>query len=676
VNFVPFVLNAIFFIRILAGGGLSLQSFTIKSVVNIFIDILTTLSQLFINLIQTIGSGITWIFFTLLRLCNEESYKTGNTITFTSAQQMSTDILEATYFKLQGVNHVKPEQAWLEKDTALRTFQARIAQKIKKATCIQQLKEVVEEIRTAAVLDKYKVYLALNNLYHNDLLVNQLLSKIEIILAQGPISNAYYIPPSRFEQQGNQLLRTILELWGDIVAVIVQFELSYQVDGHTKPLPHEWSVADFKTYTAQNGKFITANEALKEFYKVLGLVYLDPNKENRAYKMLHIAGIILRAQADNTSTWHNLRNRKARREFVYKALVRGSVVLLWGSGVALTGLSLSSNIVAPGLGLAAAATIIVLLGALRGVAFAASDDFLTTNTAQYKRSIQVANNLTRNVYCNLSVEASEKVALLLRQQNNLLYENIEAVINPYFSGSNKLDLEVTLSSTQRFNRIMDNCIPNANTNIDKITSLIEKIKAMTTDLISLTDKHLASQSLFEVVALIYAANIKAIDKLGLILQISHLFKARALKLAIKLSTERSFIRKRNYFIPDLVSSELSAISSLFSMVDFGVSSAMVLSAEAATVSFLGDMLATLSVALTSSEPFAPGNTSSYQKCMKFLKIAAWYFLAQAKEEHFEYKPMQLEKYEAKVKILLKTHTGRFGTRFGNTATYKAFCQHT
>jgi hypothetical protein len=575
-------------------------------------------------------------------------------------------------------------------------LQAHIHKVINSAKSIEELQQDLLIFSELTSDNKKTIYFALNSVYEGEILFNSVLNKIEQLtdieaakdkkqnlLTTKPLidgSNASELAQSK----GESLLNSLLRLWGEIVKEEVEFEITHGAYPQLRNSSiTQWSMSDFEQYIAFTSNFNTANDALKHLYKILGIIQLDVSLERRAAKMAYLSSIIHRAKFDNTSRWVALRKRSEKELLIMTTLLRLSLCAISGG--------ISIALLSTGVGAAIVIPVLLFISALRGVLGSLINNLELKNTKQYKNAMSMLSQ----AYANLDDSEKQQVYAMLRQQKNTTYEKIEELIQFKPSAGQEAKLAKSQTLQHKFEAIMldyrrereqenptnflkatvatDARTPAVTeefnlpvtSNSPEAMKLIQEIQLLLLDSGGIIDKYMASQSLFKIVAVVYKAELAIEDKLNILLQLTYLFKERAINFGVKLSEERDYIRKQNYFINDILIGLVSTIPSILGISDLGIP-VLCQGIAAPTIGVSLNLYTNLSTATPKKN-----NTASYQKCMKFLKYSLIYFLTELKSSELDHK--LIKNYEQEVMKILKNHTGRsIFTRVGDTASYKEY----
>ncbi|MFN7094646.1 MAG: hypothetical protein ACK4M7_04705, partial [Burkholderiales bacterium] len=473
-------------------------------------------------------------------------------------------------------------------------LQAHIHKVINSAKSIEELQQDLLIFSELTSDNKQTIYFALNSVYEGEILFNTVLNKIELLTdieaakdkKQNQLATKLLIDGSNASElaqsKGETLLNSLLRLWGEVVKEEVEFEITHGAYPQLRNSSiTQWSMSDFEQYIAFTSNFNTANEALKHLYKILGIIQLDVSLERRAAKMAYLSGIIHRAKFDNTSRWAALRKRSEKELLIMTTLLRLSLCAISGG--------ISIALLSTGVGAAIVIPVLLFISALRGVLSSLINNLELTNTKQYKNAMSMLSQ----AYANLDDSEKQQVYAMLRQQKNTTYEKIEELIQFKPSAGQEAKLAKSQTLQHKFEAIMQNYSQEReqiedSTNLLKATvaidtstpavtekfkqpvtsnspeamKLIQEIQLLLLDSEGIIDKYTASQSLFKIVAVIYKAELAIEDKLNILLQLTYLFKERAINFGVKLSEERDYIRKQNYFINDILIGLVSTIPNI------------------------------------------------------------------------------------------------------------------
>jgi hypothetical protein len=637
-----------------------------------------------------------WAAFSTLWPLREHYMNWRNTTTSSSALQMVKDIRQSKYIKdikKKQAQNPKPErpnselEATVEKSLdnfkcwekepiaiseytkigSIRELQNKIMEEVEEAESIDALEALAifsykSEDQSKLTRDEYLAYyMALNQSHNGDILLNKVLQKAEILISKSG--------NGQNEEKYFKLISSVMQLWGSAVATVVKLETAAPEAIQTKP--EDCSVEEFKKYVVLPNDCASADDALRHLFKCLGLIHTDPDKSRIPAKLEYLAGIIHRASIDSSSKWQVLRKRSKNKILMLKLLVRAVGAIQW----AAASTAIISLGVKPYIGL----PVLVFSAALRGLFYAAADNFTYTNTKQYKDANQFLNT-------EASIRDPKQIKEKWAEQKVLIHKKLDEILtkaNPHKEFENNLMPEDKLVEfyIERLNNYLQPKILAAQT--DKLSEQQEPTKGETTtlpaceakDLPQLiivvneilaavsdaTDKYLASQSLLRIVTIITQSRLHTRDKLAILFQITHLFETRALNISVELSQNRSFFTKRKYFIPDVIGCILFGSGNYVGIPDFGIDYLAQVAAAAS-----GDLVATLYLTYW-ADPSETANTTSYQKGMKFLKAANYFLLKKLREEG-----KASPEFEKEVERILKTHTGSLLTRWGKTASEKKY----
>ncbi|MFN7094489.1 MAG: hypothetical protein ACK4M7_03910, partial [Burkholderiales bacterium] len=384
-----------------------------------------------------------WAGFSALWPLREHFMNWGGTTTSDSALQMVNDIRKSIYIQQKRAKNTKPETSNSTPETtvekrekepiannlseyikigSVQELQNKIMKEVGKAKSIDALKDLAifrykSEDQSKLTPEEYLAYyMALNQSHNGDILLNKVLQKAEILISKSG--------NGQNEEEYFKLISSVMQLWGSAVATVIKLESTAPEAIQTKP--EDCSVEEFKKYVVLPNDCASADDALRHLFKCLGLIHTDPDKSRIPAKLDYLAGIIHRASIDSSSKWQVLRKRSKNKILMLKLLVRAVGAIQWAAAsTAILTLGVKPYIGLP---------VLVFSAALRGLFYAAADNFTYTNTKQYKDANQSLNT-------EASIRDPKETKKRWAEQKVLIHENLDKILaqtNPYKVFENNL----------------------------------------------------------------------------------------------------------------------------------------------------------------------------------------------------------------------------------------------
>ncbi|MFN7094203.1 MAG: hypothetical protein ACK4M7_02460, partial [Burkholderiales bacterium] len=245
----------------------------------------------------------------------------------------------------------------------------------------------------------------------------------------------------------------------------------------------------------------------------------------------------------------------------------------------------------------------------------------------------------------------------------------EAIVNGPYKATDKLLLKTLNDHYDQNMNYYQQCLENKTKNVRisrldtgrEIKALVKIIENIVETVSNTTDKYLASQSLFRILSIIKLSNLAAKLKLAILTSIATSFNERTLPIAASLSLENDFSRKRSFFIYDALFGMTASATTIVGLP--GVNLAAVYQV---LIGGSGDVIGTLLLTLGLNQS-VKNHTVSFQKCMKAIKHVLFDCLQEVNRTG-EIKAAEIEM----VSNFLQIHTGRIGTRYGETKSYTKY----
>ncbi len=380
------------------------------------------------------------------------------------------------------------------------------------------------------------------------------------------------------------------------------------------------SERDFRLLACRKD-FNDRQTALAAIFRIIPFILADSDKRRKAYKLQYLTSLIKKAKNDRSSHWYEL----------FKADPQVKKYTKIGLRVAIFFLICFVSCLLVGLPWYILVAVLAFLFVLEYVTLRSTSIILCApkKTKEY----QLSKKLLSLVHSLSFPNQVEIIARLKKSTAEIRYKPMLKVIkageernflatNLIVKGKNLADFFRSgpflsrdyLSDEETYIARLDKIAELANSQNQEniaITYLSKVINRITDEG---TGKYYNSIALMRVVRIIYLSKLGIALKLKLLGSITFLFSERALIIAKSQSIERDFLRRKNYFIPEVFAGIADSIESIF------FAPKITLRPLYRTLFGGGfDLVSSLVLSCMANKSGVKNNTTSFNDNLKFLK---------------------------------------------------------